>query len=59
MHARKTIITCAVTGNIVTPEQHPGLPVTPAQIKKNIVLPVAAAARNFENWQAQYDRAVK
>ncbi|SDP60223.1 Uncharacterized conserved protein, DUF849 family [Ralstonia sp. 25mfcol4.1] len=32
MHARKTIITCAVTGNIVTPEQHPGLPVTPAQI---------------------------
>ncbi|WP_354684694.1 3-keto-5-aminohexanoate cleavage protein [Cupriavidus necator] len=32
MHARKTIITCAVTGNIVTPDQHPGLPVTPAQI---------------------------
>ncbi|AOY94908.1 NADPH:quinone reductase [Cupriavidus sp. USMAA2-4] len=32
MHARKTLITCAVTGNIVTPEQHPGLPVTPAQI---------------------------
>ena len=34
-------------------------PVTPEQIKKNIVLPVAAAAKNFENWQAQYDRAVK
>lgn len=32
MHARKTIITCAVTGNLVTPEQHPDLPVTPAQI---------------------------
>lgn len=32
MHSRKTIITCAVTGNIVTPEQHPGLPITPAQI---------------------------
>ncbi len=32
MHARKTIITCAVTGNIVTPDQHPGLPITPAQI---------------------------
>ena len=32
MHARKTIITCAVTGNIVKPEQHPGLPVTPEQI---------------------------
>jgi len=29
---RKTIITCAVTGNITTPEQHPGLPVTPEEI---------------------------
>ncbi|WP_082616889.1 3-keto-5-aminohexanoate cleavage protein [Massilia sp. Root418] len=28
----KTIITCAVTGNIVKPEQHPDLPVTPRQI---------------------------
>jgi uncharacterized protein (DUF849 family) len=28
----KTIISCAVTGNLVTPEQHPGLPITPAQI---------------------------
>jgi uncharacterized protein (DUF849 family) len=27
-----TIITCAVTGNIVKPGQHPGLPITPAQI---------------------------
>ncbi|RQS14846.1 3-keto-5-aminohexanoate cleavage protein [Burkholderia sp. Bp8998] len=32
MHARKTIITCAVTGNITRPEQHPGLPITPEQI---------------------------
>jgi uncharacterized protein (DUF849 family) len=32
MHSRKTIITCAVTGNITRPEQHPGLPVTPEQI---------------------------
>lgn len=32
MHARKTIITCAVTGNLTKPEQHPGLPVTPQQI---------------------------
>ncbi|WP_206996646.1 3-keto-5-aminohexanoate cleavage protein [Trinickia mobilis] len=32
MHTRKTIITCAVTGNITRPEQHPGLPVTPGQI---------------------------
>jgi len=29
---QKTIITCAVTGNIVTPDQHPNLPVTPEQI---------------------------
>lgn len=28
----KVIITCAVTGNITTPAQHPGLPVTPQQI---------------------------
>ena len=28
----KVIITCAITGNIVKPEQHPALPVTPAQI---------------------------
>jgi uncharacterized protein (DUF849 family) len=32
MHARKTIITCAVTGNLTKPEQHPGLPITPLQI---------------------------
>jgi len=32
MHARKTIITCAVTGNITRPDQHPGLPITPEQI---------------------------
>lgn len=29
---QKTIITCAITGNITTPEQHAGLPVTPEQI---------------------------
>jgi uncharacterized protein (DUF849 family) len=28
----KTILTCAVTGNLVTPEQNPNLPVTPAEI---------------------------
>jgi uncharacterized protein (DUF849 family) len=32
MHVRKTIITCAVTGNLTKPEQHPGLPITPEQI---------------------------
>ncbi len=30
--ARKTLITCAVTGNIVRPEQSPHLPITPEQI---------------------------
>ena len=29
---RATIITCAVTGNITTRAQHPGLPITPASI---------------------------
>jgi uncharacterized protein (DUF849 family) len=29
---KKTIVTCAVTGNITTLAQHPGLPVTPEQI---------------------------
>jgi uncharacterized protein (DUF849 family) len=29
---QKTILTCAVTGNITTREQHPRLPVTPAEI---------------------------
>ena len=29
---RKTIITCAVTGNLTKKEQHPGLPITPSEI---------------------------
>lgn len=29
---RKTILTCAVTGNITTRAQHPGLPISPAEI---------------------------
>ena len=28
----KVIITCAVTGNLTTRENHPGLPVTPEEI---------------------------
>ena len=28
----KTIISCALTGNLVKPEQHPRLPITPEQI---------------------------
>lgn len=32
MPDHKTIITCAVTGNLTKPEQHPGLPITPTQI---------------------------
>lgn len=34
MPANKTIISCAVTGNVVRPEQHPRLPVTPEQIAR-------------------------
>ena len=29
-----TILTCAVTGNLTTRENHPGLPVTPEEIAK-------------------------
>ncbi len=29
---RKTILTCAVTGNLTSRDQHPGLPVTPKEI---------------------------
>lgn len=32
MHDRKTLITCAVTGNLTRPEQTPHLPITPEQI---------------------------
>ncbi|CAN7156029.1 3-keto-5-aminohexanoate cleavage protein [Bosea sp. LjRoot90] len=30
--SRKTILTCAVTGNLTSRQQHPSLPVTPAEI---------------------------
>ncbi|MGV2293307.1 3-keto-5-aminohexanoate cleavage protein [Trinickia sp. YCB016] len=44
MHSRKTIITCAVTGNITKPEQHPGLPITPEQIARSSLEAAAAGA---------------
>ncbi|MGA3246607.1 MAG: 3-keto-5-aminohexanoate cleavage protein [Paraburkholderia sp.] len=44
MHARKTIITCAVTGNLTKPEQHPGLPITPQQIANSALQAAQAGA---------------
>jgi uncharacterized protein (DUF849 family) len=44
MHARKTIITCAVTGNLTKPEQHPGLPITPEQIATSAMEAAQAGA---------------
>ncbi|MFL9911291.1 beta-keto acid cleavage family enzyme [Paraburkholderia sp. RL17-337-BIB-A] len=44
MHSRKTIITCAITGNLTKPEQHPGLPITPAQIAHSALEAAAAGA---------------
>ena len=32
---RKTIITCAVTGNLTTPDQTPHLPITPGEIAES------------------------
>jgi uncharacterized protein (DUF849 family) len=40
----KVIITCAVTGNITTREQHPQLPVTPKEIADSALEAVAAGA---------------
>jgi uncharacterized protein (DUF849 family) len=44
MHSRKTIITCAITGNLTKPEQHPGLPITPEQIAHSALDAAAAGA---------------
>lgn len=44
MHSRKTIITCAITGNLTKPEQHPGLPITPEQIANSALEAAAAGA---------------
>ena len=40
----KTIISCALTGNLVKPEQHPKLPVTPKQIAEAALDARAAGA---------------
>jgi uncharacterized protein (DUF849 family) len=42
--SRKTIITCAITGNITKPEQHPNLPVTPQQIADSALEAAEAGA---------------
>lgn len=41
---RKTVITCAVTGNLVKPEQTPHLPVTPEQIASECLAAAEAGA---------------
>jgi uncharacterized protein (DUF849 family) len=40
----KTIISCAVTGNLTRPDQHPGLPITPQQIAQAALDARAAGA---------------
>ena len=40
----KTIISCAVTGNIVTRSQHPDLPITPAEIARACLDAASAGA---------------
>src|ERR1700688_2548910 len=42
--SRKTILTCAVTGNLTTREQHPGLPVTPQEIAEAAIAAGKAGA---------------
>ncbi len=41
---KKTLLTCAVTGNITTPEQTPHLPITPAQIAEECLAAAEAGA---------------
>ena len=41
---RKTILTAAVTGNLTRPDQHPGLPITPAQIAQAALDAASAGA---------------
>ena len=40
----KTIITCAVTGSITRPDQHPGLPITPKEIAESAINAAKAGA---------------
>ncbi|HEX9390971.1 MAG TPA: 3-keto-5-aminohexanoate cleavage protein [Usitatibacteraceae bacterium] len=44
MKSGKTFITCAVTGNLVKPEQTPHLPITPEQIANECLAAEAAGA---------------
>ena len=44
MRAAKTLITCAVTGNLVKPEQTPHLPITPVQIADECLAAAEAGA---------------
>jgi uncharacterized protein (DUF849 family) len=41
---RPTILTCAITGNLTTPEQTPHLPITPAQIADECLAAAEAGA---------------
>lgn len=44
MHDRKTILTCAVTGNLTRPDQTPYLPITPEQIANECLAAAEAGA---------------
>jgi uncharacterized protein (DUF849 family) len=42
--SQKTFLTCAVTGNITTPDQTPHLPITPTQIADECLAAAEAGA---------------
>ena len=44
MTSAKTIITCAITGNLTKPEQSPYLPITPEQIATSALEAAEAGA---------------
>jgi len=51
--SKKTILTVAVTGNLTTIEQHPGLPCTPEQIA-NATLASAKAGAAIAHLHVRY-----
>ena len=55
---RRTIITCAVTGNLTTPDQTPYLPITPGEIAE-AALGAAEAGAEHQSWRIWLHAAMK
>jgi len=49
----KTILTCAVTGNLTRPDQNPNLPITPEQIAQ-ACLDAASNSKSINLYQLKF-----